>query len=221
MPLQYEAKPAWRAWAKAQRSVICSSASIQYSAEECLANTVYNWLCSRYYTPVRIGIYYPLPAEPNLLSLVACLPQHQWYFPRMGNKVLGECTTQLLFHQLPTALAVQPADTWQAYFSQHSYGVKEPPITWQQTSAVTSPLDVLIIPSLALDVHTGVRLGYGGGYYDRFLAGVCLPSPLVTVGVCWHSCLVFPPATLPKESTDIPLQYYTTETGVVSINVKK
>lgn len=51
-----------------------------------------------------------------------------------------------------------------------AYGIREPLI---DLPAVTDPMEIgmIIMPGAAFDVQ-GRRLGYGGGYYDRFLASV-------------------------------------------------
>ncbi|PVW15302.1 5-formyltetrahydrofolate cyclo-ligase [Marixanthomonas spongiae] len=61
-------------------------------------------------------------------------------------------------------------------------------------------LDVIFVPLLAHD-KKGNRIGYGKGFYDRFLAQ-CNPKAKF-VGVSF-----FPPEkSLPSEKTDIPLHY--------------
>ncbi len=42
--------------------------------------------------------------------------------------------------------------------------------------------DVLLVPLLAFDEH-GMRVGYGGGYYDRTIPAIRKRKPLLTVGV--------------------------------------
>ncbi len=42
--------------------------------------------------------------------------------------------------------------------------------------------DVVLVPLLAFDAH-GYRLGYGGGFYDRSLAGLRARKPVIAVGI--------------------------------------
>ena len=66
-----------------------------------------------------------------------------------------------------------------------------------------------LVPALAFD-EDGYRLGYGGGYYDRFLAA----HPQVTpVGLCYSVCLC---PRLPRNSYDIPVSYIITERSVTA-----
>ncbi len=44
--------------------------------------------------------------------------------------------------------------------------------------------DVVLVPLLAFDPK-GYRLGYGGGFYDRSLAGLRAKKPLVAVGIAY------------------------------------
>jgi len=61
-------------------------------------------------------------------------------------------------------------------------------------------VDLVVVPALAVD-RSGVRLGYGGGYYDRFLARLA-PS-VATVAVVPDVLLV---DRLPREPWDIPVK---------------
>ncbi|MCG9971301.1 5-formyltetrahydrofolate cyclo-ligase [Christiangramia crocea] len=68
----------------------------------------------------------------------------------------------------------------------------------------TEKLEVVFIPLLAFD-KKGHRVGYGKGFYDRFLAG-CRPD-LVKIGLSF-----FEPVEEIKEilSSDVPLNYCVT-----------
>lgn len=63
---------------------------------------------------------------------------------------------------------------------------------------------VCIVPGLAFD-YKGGRMGYGKGYYDRFLAG----RGLYTIGICFDAMLE---EKLPVEAHDIPVKMILTET---------
>jgi 5-formyltetrahydrofolate cyclo-ligase len=66
--------------------------------------------------------------------------------------------------------------------------------------------DVCIVPGLAYDKY-GFRLGYGRGFYDRFLSGFSG----VTVGLCYSS---FIDSCLPRGKYDVKTDVVLTEKGV-------
>ena len=66
-----------------------------------------------------------------------------------------------------------------------------------------------ILPGLAFD-RDGYRLGYGGGYSDRFLAA---HPEVVPVGMCYGVCLC---DHLPRGDYDIPVSYIITERSVTA-----
>ncbi len=60
-------------------------------------------------------------------------------------------------------------------FVTNRFGIEEPnPATSQLVEIQT--IDAVLVPLLTFD-ETGHRVGYGGGYYDRFLAQ-CRPDAL-------------------------------------------
>lgn len=68
----------------------------------------------------------------------------------------------------------------------------------------------LIVPLLAFDAD-GYRLGYGGGFYDRTLAGLRATGPVLAVGFAFAAQRV---DTVPREGTDERLDAVVTEDGV-------
>ncbi len=72
---------------------------------------------------------------------------------------------------------------------------------------------VVIVPALQVD-GDGYRLGQGGGFYDRALAYLDRYT--------WSIALVFPEEIsdqrLPRESHDIPVNYYATYEKIVSLH---
>ncbi|WP_314590588.1 5-formyltetrahydrofolate cyclo-ligase [Paenibacillus terrigena] len=58
-----------------------------------------------------------------------------------------------------------------------SYGIREPKLSLPLLPATRwAMLDWVVVPGLAFDQHGG-RMGYGGGYYDRFMARVAASHP--------------------------------------------
>jgi 5-formyltetrahydrofolate cyclo-ligase len=71
----------------------------------------------------------------------------------------------------------------------------------------------IIIPCVAADTF-GHRLGYGKGWYDRFL----LQQPdAITIGVCYEKCIV---NKLPHETHDVKLNYIVTENRIIAPSVE-
>tara|TARA_B100000575_G_scaffold287138_1_gene284975 strand:+ start:3970 stop:4551 length:582 start_codon:yes stop_codon:yes gene_type:complete len=71
-----------------------------------------------------------------------------------------------------------------------------------------SDLDLVLVPLLAIDKQ-GTRLGYGAGFYDRFLAKV--PTSTPKIGLLLEGFNVY---CLPKDPWDIPLNGYISESGI-------
>jgi len=84
-------------------------------------------------------------------------------------------------------------------------GIPAPPTSAPEIAP--EALDLVIVPALTYD-RAGYRLGYGGGYYDRYLSGI----PAVTVGMARERLLK---NELPREPHDIAVMYVLTEFGVV------
>lgn len=71
---------------------------------------------------------------------------------------------------------------------------------------------LIIVPGLAFD-HSGYRIGYGGGYYDRFLTRLSEDGiHAVSVGLAFSPCTV---PSLPKEPHDRPVDLLINERKVI------
>ncbi|WP_425379912.1 5-formyltetrahydrofolate cyclo-ligase [Spiroplasma endosymbiont of Stenodema calcarata] len=101
----------------------------------------------------NIAIYYPIKGEVDTILIIKKLfaTKINVFLPRM----LGD---NLQFYQF-TNLTVD------LEFNQR-YGLYEPLITLPIIDK--NKLDVVVVPIVAFD-QTHFRLGYGKGYYDRFL----------------------------------------------------
>jgi 5-formyltetrahydrofolate cyclo-ligase len=71
-------------------------------------------------------------------------------------------------------------------------------------------IDLLIVPGLLFDKN-GYRIGFGGGYYDRFLKDFTNH----TASMCTDKQIK---ETLPTETHDVPVQYLLTETGLKKLD---
>lgn len=70
--------------------------------------------------------------------------------------------------------------------------------------------DVIIVPSLGFDPKSLHRIGYGGGYYDKFLA----TQPAARkIGICFESGKT---GGIPTEPHDIPMDMVVTEKKIYS-----
>ncbi len=75
-----------------------------------------------------------------------------------------------------------------------------------------SSLDLVLVPGLVFD-RLGYRIGYGGGYYDRFLGDKNLKAK--TLGICYSAQLT---NRLNYDIYDIPVEYILTEKDLLIIN---
>jgi 5-formyltetrahydrofolate cyclo-ligase len=87
-----------------------------------------------------------------------------------------------------------------------TYGIYEPHESCESANTA-SESTVCLVPALAIDRH-GMRLGYGKGYYDRFLESFCGLS----IGVVFSDFLV---GELPHGKYDIATDMIITEGEVI------
>jgi len=139
---------------------------------------------------VVILSYLPMRGEVDLLPLMEKNPQKNWLVPR----ILPQGRMQ--FH---------PYDPGRLL--RHRFGMLEPdpslPVVYSEQ------IELVLTPGLAYDRY-GWRLGYGGGFYDRFLSG---QKTLVSLGVIYQVLLLL---DLPHNENDVPVKYIVTENEVES-----
>jgi 5-formyltetrahydrofolate cyclo-ligase len=76
------------------------------------------------------------------------------------------------------------------------FGVTEP-----ASGLVNNDLDLLVVPGLAFNLTNHQRLGFGGGYYDRFLA----QHPQTKTISLVNQIMATPPDDWPLAQTDRPV----------------
>lgn len=88
------------------------------------------------------------------------------------------------------------------------FGILEPdPARCPRLEPGSQKEGLCVVPGLAFDL-TGRRLGYGKGYYDRFLA----EYPIETAGLCFRELV---PERLPAEPHDQRVDLLVTEEGPI------
>ncbi|HZP91000.1 MAG TPA: 5-formyltetrahydrofolate cyclo-ligase [Actinomycetota bacterium] len=86
-----------------------------------------------------------------------------------------------------------------------SFGALEP----EGDPLAPEAVDAVIVPGLAFD-RRGYRVGYGGGFYDRFLPLLRAGAP--RVGVCFSLQLV---EEVPHGPADVPVELVVTQDEVI------
>lgn len=89
------------------------------------------------------------------------------------------------------------------------YGILQP-IQKAKKSRAVKHFDIVVVPAIAFD-KCGYRVGFGHGYYDRFLASA---NYSFSVGLAYDFAVV---KSLPKESFDVPVNVLITEKRVVAV----
>jgi len=88
------------------------------------------------------------------------------------------------------------------YLVKGRFGIMEP-LPYGPVSRV----DLLLVPGIAFDLK-GYRLGYGKGYYDRYLSE---NKPSFSIGLSYNSQLI---ESLPRSNYDEKLDAIATEDGI-------
>lgn len=176
-------KTAWRVWATRVRETIDGPTWANAVATQLLADR-------RLHDARWVAGYAAFGHEADLTPVAEHLAG-RWALPRITPGARA-----LTFHE-----AVEPLE-------RHAYGMQQP-----HADAPRIPdeaIDLVLVPGLAFD-RSGVRLGYGGGYYDAWLAA--LPRTVPRIGVTHDTLLV---EALPTEMHDQRVGDLVTSTSLLS-----
>ena len=142
-----------------------------------------------------ILLYYPIKGEPDLrpLAKAAFLAGKQVAFPRCHTE---SCT--ITYHYVDSLDEL----------TDGTYGTKEPFPNAPMYTPSQCQNDMIIVPGISFDIN-GYRLGYGKGYYDRFLSDFNGTQ----IGLTFHKLFV---KELPRGRYDKRVHIILTEKGVFS-----
>jgi len=131
-----------------RRDMLLKRKSLDHTELEVLTNELLERIEShpRFTKATRIGLYYPINQEPNLLILMTRHKDKRFYFPRVVD------------NQISYFLVNDLNDLEKTVFQ-----LFEPKLTLTESN----DLDLYLIPCVAT---TGCyRIGYGRGYFDQYL----------------------------------------------------
>lgn len=136
--------------------------------------------------PGDVAAYSATDGEIDIATVVAALPDP--VLPRIGDD--GEVT----WHRAGGPLRM------------HRFGMAQPGA--DAPTVEPSQLDAVLVPGRCFDRH-GIRLGRGGGHYDRLVPRLRPGIPVI--GVCADDRVV---DRLPSDVHDAPMTHLATESGV-------
>lgn len=93
-------------------------------------------------------------------------------------------------------------------------GIPEPPASARALSPLAMAGSVCVVPGLVFDAE-GFRMGYGGGYYDAFLA--LYPGYKVGLARSWQVS----GNPLPREAHDVPLDVVVTDAATFWVDAAR
>ncbi|RMD47596.1 MAG: 5-formyltetrahydrofolate cyclo-ligase [Aquificota bacterium] len=135
-----------------------------------------------------ILLYYPHKNEVNILPLFQILKGKILLLPRTDSKDIFPVMVNSLEN-----------------LKKGKFGILEP----EGNPVQIEKIDVVIVPAIAFD-KKGHRLGYGKGYYDRFLKNF----KGTKIGVAYDFQVV---EEIPKEEHDIPVDLIITPSQIIKV----
>lgn len=189
LPLPHD-KASWRREMKRRWRDSC--VENRAAATSAVAESLRAWLATR---PGTVLWYSPMPDEPDLrtLALERLAARQKLALPRVASGTL----------------AIHAWDGQSAALAPGALGILEPdPESCPEIPAAS--LGAALIPGLAFDPQSGIRLGRGAGYFDRWLANSGFAGESVGIALPWQLA-----GPLPSEDHDRPMDWLATTGGVI------
>ena len=138
----------------------------------------------------KIGVYYPIGSEIFTQDIIQELLSKgkEVFLP----KVMGK---GMEFRKIIDFSSLEPGN----------FDIMEP----KEECPVDNNLDVILVPTVGIS-QTGVRLGYGYGFYDRFLA----KNKTVAISMTLEKQII---KNIPKSEHDIIMDWIVTEDKMTKV----
>ena len=149
-----------------------------------------------YQSSLSIGIYYSIGSEVKTFDIIkhSLENKKEIALPRVID------STKIQFFKIME-------DKFEKIkFTKGKYGIFEN----SMSTTIIDKIDLLIIPGIAFDLK-GYRIGYGKGYYDRFLS---LGKSKCIMGLSYESQII---NEIPNNEHDIPVDIIITEKKIIRI----
>ncbi len=158
----------------------------------------------------HIAAFLPMRGEVDLTGLVEQHPDKQWYLPRVEAAENKSDHPFMVFH----TYAINDD------LLTSKWGISEPRSTAPEL-VDPSLLDIIIVPALAY-TRMGYRLGYGKGFYDRYIAQVRPDQAqhLHCIGVVPETLLFDTSSKMcwPIDEWDKPVNLIVTESRIIELH---
>lgn len=165
-----------RAWAKARRAELDMAAVGRGMAQALFS-------LPQWQSAGAVLAFAAMPDEPDTAEILrrALADGKRLLLPRVRSK------TEMDWVELPALCLLRPG----------AFGIQEPPADLPAADPAGYAAALALVPCLAAS-RDGVRLGRGGGYYDRYLA----ETACCTAGLVRNAFLY---ETLPRTWNDLPV----------------
>ena len=146
---------------------------------------------SSYTNSQNIACYYPIGSEINTRNIMLNILEQgkNLLLPRVVND-------NIEFYVIPNLEKLEKG----------SFEIMEPKDSCKKAERI----DCVLVPTIAVS-KSGVRLGYGNGYYDRFLS----LTNTVKISLTYSKQII---KSIPSDSHDIKIDWIITEDEIIKIS---
>ena len=145
-----------------------------------------------------VGIYYSINTEASTQDLIRDALEN--------NKIVG--IPKVINEEFIEFYRILESEYNKISWVQGKYGIME----IESSEIISNDLQLVIIPGIVFDKQ-GNRIGYGKGYFDRFLS---MKKPTCTIGLAFEDQVIN--QDIPKEKFDQSVDIIVTEKRIIKTN---